>query len=918
MSPRALSTRTLRTTLSLVLFLTLSGAALAATLGVEADGGGAYSTIQTALDAASPGDTVLLGPGVYTGAGNRDLTFYCAVTVQSSLGHAATTIDCQGSAASPHRAFVLTEEYSGSVVGLTIVNGWASDGAAVLTGWGEFVFEDCVFLDNVAGDTGGVMSIADGAEVVLSGCIFSNNSAANQGGVLYADGGAGYDVASCTFVRNRADEGGAVYLGDGATLLMDTSIIAFTRAGGAFDGYYFAGATFTCTDLYANTGGDWDNGAVGNGSNGNISADPRLRDPMAAPLPDVDLTLTSPCRAAATGCGSPMGAGDEISETEPLYGVKADGSGLFPTIQETALWVQNYGVVILEDAYYSGEGSGDLALYGVSLRSRGLDPATCTIDLTGQPGVQALFTGISSPNTDVTGITFTGGSLDSGALVSFVGEGTDVLVDCVFTGNYLYGTAQLMHIYSFSDTELDGCTFSDNIMDTTSPNAMIAVSGNASRRSTFNDCIFSGNWLTGPMITSDQLSLELNGCTLTDNTGPNLIHGEMAALEMTGTAVTGNTIGADDLVDVTGASVALVNCEILDNTSDSGMVRLSYSDVLVDLCLMRGNEAAANGGALYLRHCTGTVRDTRFESNTAEAHGGAVYLDVYQTMHYFNGAFLFDTCEFTGNHAPYDAALYAGVTGCYYYSCDDCSYQDLRLTLESCTFHANTAESGSGRAQIQANSEVPPEYTATGDLTLEVNHCLITDGMNAGIDAGFNSLSGGTVFCTDIHGNAGGDWDGTWLEAAFASPANVSFDPLYCDGAGGDLTLQGGSPCLAENSVCNVQVGANGQGCAGSVDVDDTPFAPGARITSNHPNPFNPSTTISFELAVRGAVSLQIYDLDGRLVRTLATGEMMDAGPQAMVWDGRTERGAVAGSGVYLARLRAGGDESWHKVMMLK
>jgi hypothetical protein len=86
---------------------------------------------------------------------------------------------------------------------------------------------------------------------------------------------------------------------------------------------------------------------------------------------------------------------------------------------------------------------------------------------------------------------------------------------------------------------------------------------------------------------------------------------------------------------------------------------------------------------------------------------------------------------------------------------------------------------------------------------------------------------------------------------------------------------------------------------------------PGAAITQlrlypNQPNPFNPRTTIRFDLPVAGQARLSIYDLAGRLVRILVEGEI-PAGSHEAVWDGRDESGRAVPSGSYLARLVAGG-----------
>ncbi len=72
------------------------------------------------------------------------------------------------------------------------------------------------------------------------------------------------------------------------------------------------------------------------------------------------------------------------------------------------------------------------------------------------------------------------------------------------------------------------------------------------------------------------------------------------------------------------------------------------------------------------------------------------------------------------------------------------------------------------------------------------------------------------------------------------------------------------------------------------------------------PNPFNPQTTLRFELPSAGPVRLAVYDVAGHLVRTLVD-ERRDAGTYEANWDGRDAAGAEVGSGVYLARLESAG-----------
>ncbi|NCQ35990.1 T9SS type A sorting domain-containing protein, partial [bacterium] len=92
---------------------------------------------------------------------------------------------------------------------------------------------------------------------------------------------------------------------------------------------------------------------------------------------------------------------------------------------------------------------------------------------------------------------------------------------------------------------------------------------------------------------------------------------------------------------------------------------------------------------------------------------------------------------------------------------------------------------------------------------------------------------------------------------------------------------------------------------------------PGLAAISAAPNPFNPTTGIAFTVPQDGPVRVTICDLKGRRVRTLVD-ETLPAGQHTRRWDGRTDDGARAASGVYLARLVSGDRRAVTKLTLLK
>ncbi|HPF70275.1 MAG TPA: FlgD immunoglobulin-like domain containing protein [Candidatus Krumholzibacteria bacterium] len=110
-----------------------------------------------------------------------------------------------------------------------------------------------------------------------------------------------------------------------------------------------------------------------------------------------------------------------------------------------------------------------------------------------------------------------------------------------------------------------------------------------------------------------------------------------------------------------------------------------------------------------------------------------------------------------------------------------------------------------------------------------------------------------------------------------------------------DLACQTIAPLLVDALVAAAEGGV-----AAAPDA-----LPAVRVLGNRPNPFNPSTAILLAVDEPTEVQVQVFDLRGRLVRTLVDAPLA-AGPHAVRWDGRTADGQAAASGVYLYRVHAG------------
>ncbi|MBD3222116.1 T9SS type A sorting domain-containing protein [bacterium] len=119
---------------------------------------------------------------------------------------------------------------------------------------------------------------------------------------------------------------------------------------------------------------------------------------------------------------------------------------------------------------------------------------------------------------------------------------------------------------------------------------------------------------------------------------------------------------------------------------------------------------------------------------------------------------------------------------------------------------------------------------------------------------------------------------------------------------GGDYALQGGF--------------WGGVGAPVATSAPETPLA-GDRLQPAYPNPFNPATTLRFELASAGRVELAIYDARGRLVREIVDQDL-PAGQHEILWRGLDDHGQQVASGIYLLRLQTPTTRGLQKLTLLK
>jgi hypothetical protein len=151
------------------------------------------------------------------------------------------------------------------------------------------------------------------------------------------------------------------------------------------------------------------------------------------------------------------------------------------------------------------------------------------------------------------------------------------------------------------------------------------------------------------------------------------------------------------------------------------------------------------------------------------------------------------------------------------------------------------------------------------------------------------------------------------FDAFATAPAGpVDVCRIYFDFLGAPETVGG----LALSDFVDDLTGAT---VATITGIDAPPSAP-HRLHQNHPNPFNPTTQIRYDVGEEGGnvrVRIAVYDVQGRLVRVLVD-EDRAPGSYLATWDGRTDSGGEAASGVYFYAMRAGAFVESRRMVLLK
>ncbi|MHC4742076.1 MAG: right-handed parallel beta-helix repeat-containing protein, partial [Planctomycetota bacterium] len=231
---------------------------------VDDDAPADFRSIQTAIDDATGGDTIIVGDGIYRGAANRDIVFLGkSVTLRSANGPWNCFIDCQGLG----RGFLIGNDEGPDTVidGFTILNGSADAGGGILCEASAPTILNCIIADNSAGNGGGV-SIKDSPGATLKNCVLGwNLGTVGAGGIDCVNAAA--TIINCTITENSsAGDAGGISLTGGSNALITNSIL-WADSPKEIHTDATSSASITYSDIQGGRPGE-----------GNIDTDPRFAD----------------------------------------------------------------------------------------------------------------------------------------------------------------------------------------------------------------------------------------------------------------------------------------------------------------------------------------------------------------------------------------------------------------------------------------------------------------------------------------------------------------------------------------------------------------------------------------------------------------------------------------------------------------
>jgi hypothetical protein len=339
----------------------------------------------------------------------------------------------------------------------------------------------------------------------------------------------------------------------------------------------------------------------------------------------------------------------------------------------------------------------------------------------------------------------------------------------------------------------------------------------------------------------------------------------------------------------------LALCTFSGNSADygGGVANFAGAGAMLTRCTLVGNAASQHGAGLYSDNAAPVLTATIVAFQQGEGiYSSGLTAPLVQQSNLFGNA----GGEWTGDAAPAD--LGASNMSADPVFCADEDDVEIEFRLDDTSPCHPDSNSGVTLGAWAAGCGTQAELNVAFEATWRDGQAVLSWQLPVGVD-------GAPLFRVTgaLTSSLGDEWDVPFVESAAGTFTAE-------DTAGGGDSGQ---------VVYRLYVSYDGQywSLLDEMEISPVPSAPGLHGLAVWPNPFNPQTTVGFELGRAGRVRATVYDLTGRLVRVLAEGAY-PSGHNELTWQGEDQTGGRVASGAYFVVVESADDRLTTKVMLLK
>jgi hypothetical protein len=327
------------------------------------------------------------------------------------------------------------------------------------------------------------------------------------------------------------------------------------------------------------------------------------------------------------------------------------------------------------------------------------------------------------------------------------------------------------------------------------------------------------------------------------------------------------------------------------------LITYSGDDDIMDYCIFTDGRADSEeylgnlGGAICITNCSPTISNCIFYNNSSSSTGGAIAM-------YNSDAILI------GNLIYANEAVYGGGIYCF---------QSSPLIISNTICHNVAQEYGGGFGLHSNSNPILINVILWGNIACSGNQVHL-----------YTNYSRPDFYYCNIQGGSGGFGLGVNVVYLGIYENNIAADPQFIDVD--NYHLAANSPCIdngtpsgwlvpsASHIIIDELLGYNhfgsnyDIGCYEwlGVELSNEEIEIIKISLNNYPNPFNPSTIISFSIPEESKVEIIVYNIKGQKVKKIVK-KVFEKGYHSVVWQGDNDSGKTACSGVYFYKLNVNG-----------